>query len=269
MTNYKTIFLIASALLFLAFYGERQQEVAITATETENDGGFEVTAEKTEVQTEVDFDGKKNKHPIDIRMDKEFEEALTTADFRQVYENALEAWEEEMNKNYQTLMDKLSKQECRQKLENAQKAWLAFSNDEQSFNYSYWCLFQGTMYANNPLSYKTYSVRKRAFVLSLYYDKNISTADIYYQHKSSKTEEELDKMLNKNYQALMKKLSKENQGKLRLAQRKWITYRDAEDDCYNSCCLKTLNPDYRLFIIEERVNQLNYYLDDLIEYFGN
>jgi uncharacterized protein YecT (DUF1311 family) len=41
---------------------------------------------------------------------------------------------------------------------------------------------------------------------------------------------EWDKELNKNYQALMKRLKKDEQAKLKASQRQWIKYRDAEFD---------------------------------------
>lgn len=43
-----------------------------------------------------------------------------------------------------------------------------------------------------------------------------------------------DKELNKNYNALLKTLSKAEQEKLRASQRKWIAYRDAELDFSNT-----------------------------------
>ncbi|MDL2263982.1 DUF1311 domain-containing protein [Synergistaceae bacterium OttesenSCG-928-I11] len=42
--------------------------------------------------------------------------------------------------------------------------------------------------------------------------------------------EEWDKLLNKNYKALMQKMSKEQQEKLRASQREWIKFRDLEFD---------------------------------------
>ena len=41
---------------------------------------------------------------------------------------------------------------------------------------------------------------------------------------------EWDKLLNENYNALMKKINKEGQDKLKAAQREWIKYRDLEFD---------------------------------------
>ncbi|MCL2727509.1 MAG: DUF1311 domain-containing protein [Bacteroidales bacterium] len=204
---------------------------------------------------------KREMHPIELRMEEELQTAYTTADFRQVYTDAVIAWEEEMNKNYQTLMAKLGSDECRKKLETSQKAWLDFLENEISFNYGYW-YYAGTMYATNSLNYRIQLVRERMNLLASYYDKDITSYDIYRSHKSSKTEEELDKLLNANYQALMKKYDKERQDRLRSVQRKWLIYRDAENDCYRSCCMQVINPDYPLFLIEERAYRLGSYLED-------
>ena len=83
---------------------------------------------------------------------------------------------------------------------------------------------------------------------------------------------EWDKLLNENYNALMKKLPKDEQGKLRASQREWIKYRDLEfdfNDNYWSKFRGTMymgNPKgYQIRFIRERALRLGYYLEDLGE----
>jgi len=82
--------------------------------------------------------------------------------------------------------------------------------------------------------------------------------------------EEWDKLLNQNYNALLKKLDKENQERLRASQREWIKYRDLEfvfNENYWGSFEGTM---YRAFpyafqsdFIRERALRLGYYLEDL------
>ena len=57
-------------------------------------------------------------------------------------------------------------------------------------------------------------------------DADPSTAGMMEAYKQ--TTNDWDKLLNENYKALMQKLSKEQQDKLRSSQREWIKYRDLE-----------------------------------------
>ena len=214
-----------------------------------------------ESDNEWEDDGSE-KHPIDIRMDKELEEKYSTSDICDVYIRAAEAWEAEINKNVQTLTERMNGGAGIQKLQAAQKAYEAFYKNETDFNENYWTLFSGTMYIPFTYAFRAGMGRHRAFQLLGYYDKN-GFYDIPFEEiTETKTEEEWDKMLNDNYKALMAKLGKEHQDKLRESQRKWITYRDAEDDCYNANCLIIMNPEYRLLLVRERALRLKTYLDN-------
>jgi uncharacterized protein YecT (DUF1311 family) len=53
-----------------------------------------------------------------------------------------------------------------------------------------------------------------------------TTADMMNAYAHAR--DEWDKLLNENYKALMGKLSKEQQDKLRASQREWIKFRDLE-----------------------------------------
>jgi len=207
-----------------------------------------------------------NIHPIDIQMKKDMEANDTNAGLYDAYSTANDAWELEMSKNLQKLTDLLDSDERRKKLNAAQKAWLAFRDDEMAFNEHFWGLFSGSMYGPYPMYYRLYTVRKRAFELGNYFDKTPYSSHTYFDENTDiKTEEEWDKVLNEKYKLLMSKLGKENQDRLRTAQRKWIAYRDAESDCYDSCNLIGWNPDNRLLIVRERALRLGKYVDDYNE----
>jgi len=81
---------------------------------------------------------------------------------------------------------------------------------------------------------------------------------------------EWDKLLNENYQALMKRLSREEQDKLRASQRAWIKYHDLEFDFngtywsgFAGTMYTTLPGVYKYMIVRERALRLGYYLEDL------
>ena len=218
-----------------------------------------------ELDDEDDEDDE-NRHPIDIQMDKDIEKDSSNGGLFEAYRKATKAWEEEMNKNYQTLMAQYDNDNCRKKLQKAQEAWLAFWKDETHFNGYFWYLFDGSMYATSSTYYNLYLIRKRAFELVYYYDKYPYSNYTYFDENTDvKTEEEWDKMLNEQYKLLMARLKKDNQDRLRTAQRKWIVYRDAEDDCYNSCNPLFSNPDYRLLIVRERALRFEKYVNDYDE----
>jgi len=82
--------------------------------------------------------------------------------------------------------------------------------------------------------------------------------------------EEWDKVLNENYNALMEKLDKENQERLRASQREWIKYRDLEFEFNGNFWAGFDGTMYRLFpfgfqldFVRERAMRLGNYIEDL------
>jgi len=207
---------------------------------------------------DYDFD----QHPITVQLDKTLDEVYSTVDICEAYGNAAEAWKSDIDKIYSTLTLRFSADICHTKLQAAQKAWEEFNDEDLVFNAGFWSLFSGTMYYTFSAYYPVYAHSHRAYQLLNYYSKNALYSSYFDENTEVKTEEEWDKALNDNYKALMGKLNKENQERLKAAQRKWIVYRDAEDDCYNSCCLLILNPDYRANLIRERALRLKKYVED-------
>jgi len=99
-------------------------------------------------------------------------------------------------------------------------------------------------------------------------DEDPSTVGIMeaYEYASK----EWDKLLNENYRALMQRLTKEEQDKLRASQREWIKYRDLEFSFnaeYWSNFMGTMYRPfpyaYQVMFVRERALRLGYYLEDL------
>ena len=83
---------------------------------------------------------------------------------------------------------------------------------------------------------------------------------------------EWDKLLNDNYNALMKKLDKKEQERLRASQREWIKYRDLEFEfnenywaAFQGTMYVTFSLSYQSDFVRERALRLGYYLEDLNE----
>jgi uncharacterized protein YecT (DUF1311 family) len=215
---------------------------------------------------DVDCSEFENLHPIDNRMNNKLNKDYSTGGSIQTFEVTTEAWEEELNKNLQTLIENARGDTEKIKvIQAAHDAWLAFRDDEVTFNIYFWNSFSGSMYAPFSPYYQMAFVRQRALDLLCYFDKTASFSDLYnIESDEVKTEEEWDKLLNENYQALMKKLDKENQDRLRVAQRKWIIFRDT-DEKFHDYNANVINPEYRSLLVEKRALRLGKYLDDLNE----
>jgi uncharacterized protein YecT (DUF1311 family) len=83
-------------------------------------------------------------------------------------------------------------------------------------------------------------------------------------------EGEWDKLLNENYQALMKKLDKKNQAVLKASQREWIKFRDLEFEFIGSfyggmdgTIFLTIAAGGRADFVRERALKLGGYLSSL------
>ena len=101
-------------------------------------------------------------------------------------------------------------------------------------------------------------------------DENPTTAGLWPAYAFAM--KEWDKLLNENYKALMQKLTKEEQEKLRASQREWIKYRDLEfafNEKYWEQFMGTMyvgnSTAYQLMFVRERALRLGYYLEDLSE----
>ena len=93
------------------------------------------------------------------------------------------------------------------------------------------CLFSGAERAASA-AYEKEGERESKHPLDLELERRInadpSTAGMVEAYAQAIAD--WDKLLNVNYNALMKNLSREQQDKLRASQREWIKYRDLEFD---------------------------------------
>jgi uncharacterized protein YecT (DUF1311 family) len=85
------------------------------------------------------------KHPIDVRIEKAQDEALSTADQREVQELALKLWDAEMNRVYAKLRKAL-KPEAAAALQAAQREWLKYRDSQVKFLDEMYAAFEGTMF---------------------------------------------------------------------------------------------------------------------------
>ena len=134
-----TVFWLAAVLCFCLFSGARMA------------GAYEVI----------------EKHPIDVALDKRLEAGPTTHGTVEAYEYAAKEWDKLLNKNYNALMKKLSKEE-QDKLRASQREWIKYRDLEFAFNEKYWGKFQGTMYITFPYAFQCNFVRERALRLGYY-----------------------------------------------------------------------------------------------------
>ena len=101
-------------------------------------------------------------------------------------------------------------------------------------------------------------------------DADSSTAGMI--EASQWAEEEWDKLLNTNYQALMKKLDKESQEKLRNSQREWVKFRDLEFEFngnfyggFEGTMYRVFAAGFRADFVRERALRLGAYLEQMNE----
>jgi uncharacterized protein YecT (DUF1311 family) len=102
------------------------------------------------------------------------------------------------------------------------------------------------------------------FAIAQNCDDKTSTIDIVDCH--TKTYEGLDAQLNQVYAQAMKSLNTSQQAKLKLAQRAWLSFRDAsftfviemnkDSGSYGNIVIS----DYKAKFVEKRIKELNYLL---------
>jgi uncharacterized protein YecT (DUF1311 family) len=107
------------------------------------------------------------KHPIDVELEKKIDADSSTAGMIKASRWAEGEWDKLLNKNYQALMKRLSKEEQTQ-LKASQREWIKFRDAEFDFNENFWGGFDGTMYRVFSPSFRSDFVRGRAIQLGSY-----------------------------------------------------------------------------------------------------
>ena len=85
------------------------------------------------------------KHPIEVKIEKAQDDALSTHQQREVQELALKLWDAEMNRVY-TKLRKTLKPEASAALQAAQREWLKYRDSQVKFLDEMYAAFEGTMF---------------------------------------------------------------------------------------------------------------------------
>lgn len=109
------------------------------------------------------------RHPIDKALAACTEKEPHTAGMVKCNEDAHKKWNQELNKNYQTLMRRL-KPAGKQLLKSSQLSWITYRNNEFSLIDDVYDELQGTMYIPMRYEEKMQIVRQRALALSAHLD---------------------------------------------------------------------------------------------------
>ncbi len=109
------------------------------------------------------------KHPIDAALDVCTEKEPHTAGMVRCTDIAYKKWDQELNKNYRSLMSK-SKPPDKQLLKTAQLSWIAYRDNEFKLIDSIYDKIQGTMYIPMRTDEKMQIVKQRALALASHID---------------------------------------------------------------------------------------------------
>jgi uncharacterized protein YecT (DUF1311 family) len=109
------------------------------------------------------------KHPIDKALDICTEKDPSTAGMVRCTDVAYKKWDQELNKNYRTLMARL-KPAGKQLLKSAQLSWIAYRDSEFKLIDSIYDSIQGTMYIPMRIDEKMQIVKQRALALAGHLD---------------------------------------------------------------------------------------------------
>jgi uncharacterized protein YecT (DUF1311 family) len=104
-------------------------------------------------------------HPIDKALELCIEKDPSTAGMVGCTDVAYKKWDQELNKNYQSLMSKL-KPSGKQLLKQSQLSWITFRDNEFRLIDSLYDDLQGTMYIPMRYDEKMELVKRRALTLA-------------------------------------------------------------------------------------------------------
>ncbi len=111
------------------------------------------------------------KHPIDSVSRACMNDAVTTSDMIGCQADALSAWDEQLNKNYELYKDALYGAN-KDLLIQSQRKWIEFRDEEfKLIDGHYLDQLQGTMWRSVAVGQKTKIVRSRALQLWDYYEE--------------------------------------------------------------------------------------------------
>ncbi len=108
-------------------------------------------------------------HPIDKAYEACTEKNPTTGGLVECAETAFKKWDQELNKNYQTLLRKL-KPAGKQILITSQRSWINYRDNEFKLIDSLYDELQGTMYIPMRYDEKMQFVKQRTLALAAHLD---------------------------------------------------------------------------------------------------
>jgi uncharacterized protein YecT (DUF1311 family) len=109
------------------------------------------------------------RHPIDKALEACSEKDPSNGGVITCTETAYKEWDQELNKNYETLMRR-SKPAGRQLLKSSQLSWITYRNNEFRLIDNVYDQLQGTMYITMRYEKKMQIVRQRALALWAHVD---------------------------------------------------------------------------------------------------
>lgn len=109
------------------------------------------------------------KHPIDKALEVCTDKDPSTAGMVRCTDAAYKKWDQELNKNYRTLMARL-KPAGKQLLKSAQLNWITYRDNEFKLIDSIYDGIQGTMYIPMRIDEKMQIVKQRALALASHLD---------------------------------------------------------------------------------------------------
>ena len=108
-------------------------------------------------------------HPIDKSLEACIEKDPSTAGMVGCTDIAYKKWDQELNKNYQSLMSKL-KPSSKQLLKQSQISWITYRDNEFRLIDNLYDDLQGTMYIPMRYQEKTQVVKRRTLALADHLD---------------------------------------------------------------------------------------------------
>ena len=120
--------------------------------------------ERAALAAYVSPDDEEEKHPIDAELEKRLNADPTTVGMMEAYQQTLADWDKLLNKNYNTLMQKLSKEQ-QAKLRASQREWIKYRDLEFEFRASVYSNMEGTIYLLAPGIFQCNFVKDRALSL--------------------------------------------------------------------------------------------------------
>jgi len=109
-------------------------------------------------------DGERQKHPIDIALDKAMDKDPSTAGMVRAISDANAAWDKEMNIAYRALKKEMKPDEWTALVE-AQKAWIAFRDAQTKALHAFYSHMEGTMWISVSASVEMNLTKDRALFL--------------------------------------------------------------------------------------------------------